>query len=128
MSAGDGRDADRNAAGASVIAFGVYLIALGSGLLIAPNAMLALFRQPPTAEPWLRVLGLVAAVLGGYYVAAGWSGTTAFFRWSVHGRMVGAVGFAALVALRIAPAFVLLMAALDAAGAAWTWSSMRRSR
>ena len=115
------------AAAKSVGAFGAYLAVLGLGLAFAPNAMLALFRQPPTAEPWLRILGIVATVLGGYYLAAARGEAAIFFRASVWGRAVGAGAFALLVACGIAPAFVLLMAALDAAGAAWTWSSMRRS-
>ena len=112
----------------SVAAFGVYLVLLGAGLAFAPNAMLALFRQPPTGEPWLRILGIVAAVLGGYYLAAARGEATVFFRASVWGRAVGAAAFGLLVACGSAPAFILLMAAFDAAGAAWTWTSLRAGR
>jgi uncharacterized protein YjeT (DUF2065 family) len=59
-----------SAAAASILAFGIYLVALGTGLLLAPNGMLALFGRPSTSEPWLRVVGLVALVLGTYYAAA----------------------------------------------------------
>ena len=31
----------------SIAAFGVYLLVLGAGLLLAPDAMLALFGRPP---------------------------------------------------------------------------------
>jgi len=117
----------RSAAARSVAAFGLYLAVLGAGLALAPNTMLAIFRQPPTSEPWLRILGIVACVLGGYYLAAARGDAVVFFRASVWGRAVGAVGFALLVACGIAPKFVLLMAALDAAGAASTWTLMRRS-
>ena len=111
----------------SVGAFGVYLAVLGLGLALAPNAMLALFRQPPTSEPWLRILGIVACVLGGYYLAAARGDAVVFFRASVWGRAVGAAAFAGLVACGIAPKFVLLMAALDAAGAAWTRAALGSS-
>ena len=110
----------------SVAAFGLYLAALGLGLACAPNVMLALFRQPPTGEPWLRILGVVAFVLGGYYLAAARGEAVVFFRASIRGRVVGAAAFAILVAAGIAPRFVLLMAALDALGAGWTWNALRR--
>jgi len=116
-----------SAAAASVLAFGIYLMTLGTGLLLAPNVMLALFGRPPTSEPWLRVVGLVALVLGTYYVAAARAGVAAFFGWTVKGRLFGAAVLAVLVAKGIAPAFVLLMAAADAAGAAWTAVVSRRA-
>jgi uncharacterized protein YjeT (DUF2065 family) len=109
-----------SAAAASILAFGIYLVALGTGLLLAPNGMLALFGRPSTSEPWLRVVGLVALVLGTYYAAAARAGDAAFFGWTVKGRLFGAAVLAILVVKGIAPAFVLLMAAADAAGAAWT--------
>jgi|SoiMethySBSTD1v2_1073268.scaffolds.fasta_scaffold13953_17 hypothetical protein len=114
-------------AAASILAFGVYLAVLGAGLLAAPNRMLALFGQPPTAEPWLRVLGLVSLVLGLYYVSAARGEVTPFFRSTIWGRGIGAVVLAALVVAKTAPAFVLLMAALDGLGALWTWRALGRS-
>ena len=114
-------------AAASILAFGVYLAMLGAGLLTSPNRMLALFGQPPTAEPWLRVLGLVSLVLGLYYVSAARGEVTPFFRSTIWGRGIGAAVLAALVVSKTAPAFVLLMAALDGLGALWTWRALGRS-
>ena len=109
----------------SILVFGIYLMVLGAGLIASPDTMLALFRQPPTHEPWLRVLGLVSAVLGFYYIGAARHGLTPFFRSTIWGRGIGAVAFTAMVALEILPSFVLLMAALDGLGALWTWSALR---
>ena len=109
----------------SILVFGIYLTALGAGLFVSPDAMLAIFRQPPTHEPWLRVLGLVSLVLGFYYIAAARADLTPFFRATLLGRGVGAVVFAAMVAVGIVPAFVLLMAAFDGLGALRTWSAIR---
>jgi hypothetical protein len=126
--AGDeGAEGTMKDAARSILAFGIYLVGLGTGLLLAPDTMLALFGQPPTAEPWLRVVGLVALVLGTYYVAAARAGLRPFFGWTVKGRAFGAVVLVLLVVRDLAPAFVLLMAALDAAGAAWTAVALRRA-
>jgi len=111
-------------AAASILAFGAYLALLGVGLLASPNLMLALFGQPPTAEPWLRVLGLVSLVLGLYYISAARGEVTPFFRSTIWGRGIGAVVLAALVVAKTAPAFVLLMAVLDGLGALWTWRAL----
>lgn len=109
----------------SIFAFGLYLVGLGAGLLLAPDTMLALFRQPPTHEPWLRVVGIISIVLGLYYASAARSGTTAFFRWTLWGRPVAAALLFGLVALAIAPRFVLLLAGLDLFGVAWTYWALR---
>jgi hypothetical protein len=115
-------------AATSVLAFGAYLALLGAGLFTSPNGMLAIFGQPPTQEPWLRVLGLVSLVLGFYYVSAARGEATVFFRATIGGRALGAVVFAALALSGAAPRFILLMAGLDGAGALWTWSTLRRPR
>jgi hypothetical protein len=109
----------------SVLAFGIYLLALGSGLLLAPDVMLALFRQPPAQEPWLRVVGVVALVLGLYYVRAAREGVTAFYRWTLGGRLLAALILFALLALQVVPRFVFLLAAVDLAGVVWTWRALR---
>lgn len=112
----------------SVLAFGIYLLVLGAGLLVVPNTLLALFRQPPTQEPWLRVVGLVVLVLGLYYVSAAREQVTAFFRWTLWGRPLAVVVLVALVIAGIAPAFVLILCAIDLMCAAWTFAALRADR
>ena len=51
--------------------FGVYVVLAGVGLLLAPNLVIGPLGFPPPQEPWIRVLGAVATVLGLYYVHAG---------------------------------------------------------
>jgi hypothetical protein len=47
--------------------FTLRLVALGVALVAMPNLLLRLVGIPATDEPWIRVLGLVAASLGVYY-------------------------------------------------------------
>ena len=112
----------------SVLAFGIYLLVLGAGLLVVPNTLLALFRQPPTQEPWLRVVGLVVLVLGLYYVSAAREQVTAFFRWTLWGRPLAVVVLVALVLAGVAPAFVLILGAIDLMAAAWTFWALQADR
>ena len=110
----------------TMLAFGVYLAIVGAGLAIAPDAMLAIFGRPPAQEPWLRLLGLVSLVLGFYYMGAARAELTPFFRMTLYGRAAGCAGFAAFALAGWAPRFVLLFAALDGAGALWTFMALRR--
>ena len=114
-------------AAVSMMAFAVYLAVLGVGLLAAPDLLLALFGQPPTTEPWLRVVGLLVLVVCLYYVRAARSELTPFFRYTLLGRPLASVGLIALVAAGEAPRFVLLMALVDAGGALWTWWALRET-
>ncbi|MGQ0670268.1 MAG: hypothetical protein ACT4PO_11450 [Actinomycetota bacterium] len=38
----------------SVFVFGLYLLVLGAGLVVAPNLILATFEVPNTREVWIR--------------------------------------------------------------------------
>lgn len=115
-------------AAVSVLAFGIYLLVLGIGLLLVPDLLLALFGQSPTQEPWLRVVGLVVLVLGLYYLGAAREEVTAFFRWTLVGRPLAVAVLIVLVAAGSAPTFVLILGAIDAAGVAWTWRALRVDR
>ena len=115
-------------AAVSILAFGVYLLVLGVGLLFFPDALLFLFGQPPTHEPWLRVVGLVVVVLALYYFSAAREEVTPFFRWTLVGRPLAVVGLVVLVATGRAPGFVLILGAIDALCAAWTWKALEIDR
>jgi hypothetical protein len=116
-----------SAAARSVAAFGVYLLVLGAGLMLAPDLMLAIFGRPPATDPWLRVVGIVTLVLSFYYLRAARAGVETFFRWTVLGRPFAAAALVVLVAAGPLPPFVLLLAAADLAGAAWTWVALRQT-
>lgn len=107
--------------------FGLYLLALAVVLLCAPNILLGLFGIAPTSEVWIRVAGMLAGFLGYYYLRAAAAGLHAFFVWSVQMRLCVPLFFATFVVLGLAPRALLLFAALDAAGAGWTWLALRRT-
>jgi hypothetical protein len=111
----------------SVFIFGVYLAILGLTLAVVPNVLLGLFGLPNAQEPWVRVLGVVTAVVGHYYMAAGLQGDVGFFRSTLPGRSVAFIGFALLSTLRLAPPVLVLLGAVDAAGAVWTWFALRKT-
>lgn len=106
--------------------FGLYLLGLGAWLLLAPNSLLELFGLPRASDVWIRVVGMLVAFLGVYYVRASAAGLAAFFAWTVPVRLSVLVFFGAFVVLGMAPPVLLLFALVDAAGALWTWRALPR--
>lgn len=107
-------------AAATVNLFGCYVIAVGLGLLFAPGMVLGLFGLPMPTEIWIRVLAVLAIVVGYYYTSCAHRNDRAFFQASVRGRFL----FAALVLLLVlaygAPWQLLLFGSMDVLGALWT--------
>jgi hypothetical protein len=110
----------------TILAFGIYCVAVGAILIFAPNFLLGLLGLEPTREPYFRVLGVVVMTLGFYYVAAARQEVTPFFRWTVWGRPFVLAAFLAMVLAGAAPPILILFGAVDAAGAVWTALALRR--
>lgn len=114
-------------ASTSIKYFGVYVVVTGLGLLFAPGLVLSPLGLAVPAEIWVRVLGAVAAILGYYYWTCGVANAVDFFRATVKGRIGFAILIGVLIALFNAPLQLLLFAAIDLAGAAWTAYRLRQS-
>ncbi|MBI5042251.1 MAG: hypothetical protein HZC10_00105 [Nitrospirae bacterium] len=112
----------------SIFVWGIYLVAIGSLLLLIPNFMLSLFGFQATNEVWIRVLGGVVVALGYYHIQAARHGLFPFFRWSTQGRAFTVVCFFAFVALGLAKPTLLLFASADFLGALWTGMILRASQ
>ena len=104
----------------SLFVYGIYLLANGIGLAVAPSLPLALLGLPPTEEPWIRVLGLVAGEIGFYFVFAARKGIASFFQATVFARGAAAFVFVVLVVFKLGPVQLLLFAAVDLLSAIWT--------
>lgn len=109
----------------SVFVFSWYLLALGATLLLVPNLLLGIFGIAATEEVWIRVVGLLAGIIGYYYLQASRYELTAFLRATVWGRMTVLLCFAAFVVAGLAPPILLLFGVVDASGALWTALTLR---
>jgi len=110
----------------SVFVFGIYLVCTGVILFAVPNSLLAVLMLPPTSEPWIRVLGIPVGVLGAFHVAAARANLVPFFRFTVWGRTVVLVAMTVLVVSQLAPPILIAFGVIDAAGAWWTLTTIRR--
>lgn len=109
----------------SVLVFSIYLSVMGVILIMIPNTFLSLFRLPETTEVWIRVVGMLAFILGFYYFIAARNELASFMRATVIGRFAALVTFGALVLLVQAPPILVLFGVIDAAAATWTAMALR---
>lgn len=100
--------------------FGIYLCVLGPGLLIAPALLLAPFGISPPQEVWVRVAGLLALLIGSYYLIAARHEFMPLVQASVITRFAVLGVFVGLVVLVAAPPALILFGLVDAAAATWT--------
>jgi hypothetical protein len=105
--------------------FGVYLMLLGVGLVVAPNPLLSLFGLAPTGEVWIHVVGLLVFNIGIYYWFAAPSEWRPLFAASIVARVLVLAAFSAFALLGMAKPVLILFGAVDAAGALWTWLALR---
>lgn len=110
----------------TLFVFAIYLILLGTALVVVPNALLGLVGMPGTTEVWIRIVGMLVVFLGVYYVVAARINSLPFMEASVRLRGSVLLFFGAFVALGWAPPVLLLFAAIDVLGALWTHLSLRR--
>jgi hypothetical protein len=115
-----------NKASTSILVFGIYAFVAGLGFIFAPDMALGLLGLPTATDIWIRVVGILASMLGVYYVQAFRDNNTAFFAMTVWGRLIFSIALVslALTVPNYLPLFVF--AIVDALGACWTWYASRR--
>ncbi len=116
-----------SAAAKTIFYFGIYVIFLGLTLLAAPGLPLALFRDQTEDVVWLRVLGLVVAILGFYYIQAARHELKPFFQATVYARPVVILVFIVMVLFRLGKPYMILFGLGDLLGALWTGLALRGS-
>ena len=113
----------------SMQVFGFYLIALvGVQLMLIPHIMLDVFGLHAGDDAWIRMVGMLASIIGTYYVLAAKSGMKRFYRWSVPLRIYAGLFMVLLFILGYLPIGIVFFGAIDICGALWTWAALRSGR
>ncbi|WP_242342717.1 hypothetical protein [Anaeromyxobacter terrae] len=110
----------------SLVVFGWYLVVFGVLLALVPNPVLAVFGLPPTDEVWIRVVGVLVSIIGYYNVRLGRADFLPYARLTVHARVSVLVFLVAFVLAGLVKPIVILVGAIDFAGALWTAAALRR--
>jgi hypothetical protein len=113
-------------AGLSLFVFGLYMVLIvGLGFMIAPHLILSMFGLSAGDDVWIRMVGMLASIIGGYYLLVVWARLEVFFKWTVPGRYYAACFMVLMFVLgKVGPA-ILLFAAVDAVAATWTLITLR---
>lgn len=98
----------------------IYLLGLGTILVIAPNTLLMAFGFEPTEEVWIRVVGVLVLVLAYYSWNAALTDGRTYMEWTVTARAAVPVFFIVFVALGLAKPVLVLFGLVDLAGAMLT--------
>ena len=112
-------------AAVSAQVFAVYVMATGAVFVVAPNALLPLFGVPPSTEPWVHVVGVLAFMIGIYAWVGGRHDHRPFLVASVATRVLVFLSFTTLVLLDVAPPVLALFGLVDLMGALWTALALR---
>ena len=111
----------------SITVFGIYLLISGLSLVFIPNVLLPLLGIAPAVEVWIRVVGLLAAILGFYFLYSVRHADRHFFRATLYARLMFFTGLALFVIAGWGSPALLAFGLIDLAGAAWTWLALRAS-
>lgn len=115
------------AAAKSVYYFGFYLYVVGLTLIFIPNFFLKAVQIPETNEVWIRVVGLLAFIIGFYYHRSGAANTTSFFKLTVPARVLVCIAFTVFVLLKYVSPMLIGFGVIDLLGAAWTWTALKKA-
>lgn len=110
----------------SVFVFSIYLMAVGALLVLVPNLLLWMLRRPQTDEVWIRILGMLAFILGYYYLQASKNELKPFFQWTVYGRLAGFLMFCILGFGGFGPPVLILFGVIDGLAALWTHRCLQK--
>ncbi len=117
----------RPAGTSSVLAWGLYLLLLGSGLLLFPKPLVTLFHLPFGGGFGERMLGVLTLVLGLYYLLAGLQHNTPMYRWKLYGHGLGVSIMVLLMVCGYAPIGLVGTVLMDVLAGAWTWKALRHA-
>ncbi|GAB4239786.1 MAG: hypothetical protein Kow0032_27040 [Methyloligellaceae bacterium] len=110
----------------SVYMYGMYLVTgVGLPFLIIPHFTLGLFGMSAGDDMWIRFVGVLSGMIGGFYIAAVLTHTHRFFAWTVPARYLSATFMATMVVLGKVGIALLMFAALDALTGSITWLAIR---
>jgi hypothetical protein len=112
-------------AGRSLFLFSIYVIAAGILLVFIPNALFDVAGMPRSSEVWPRFAGVLAIVLGLYEMLVGRTSIPSLLRLSVYTRASFILFLAAFVLSGLAKPVLIVLGAIDLAGATWTFLALR---
>jgi hypothetical protein len=112
----------------SITVFGIYLLLAGLSFIFIPNLVLPIFGFPTTTEVWIRLTGLLTAILGMYFLYSVRYDDHHFHRATLYARLIFFSGVVLFVIFKLGSPMLIAFGLVDLIGAAWTWSALRATK
>lgn len=110
----------------TVFYFGIYVACTGLLFLFIPEPIVSLLKLPATPSGWTSVVGLLALVIGAYYIVCGKANSEVFIRATLYVRWAFAIGATLLFVVGQMPVSIILFGGVDALGAIWTAMALKK--
>ena len=111
----------------SLFIFGLYMVFIaGGGFMFMPHFLLGIFGLNAGDDIWIRFVGMLASIVGIYYLLVVHANLEQFFVWTIPIRYYAVAFMVLMVGLGKVGAPILAFAAIDALGATWTWISLKQ--
>ena len=109
--------------------FGIYLVSLpGLGLILIPDFLLDVVSLNHGLDWQIRMVGLLAAILGGYYILISNYGYHKLYSWTIVFRLGASVFMSLLWLFGEAGMGILVFVAIELIGALWTWLAIWKNK
>lgn len=108
--------------------FGVYLLASGASFAAAPGTVLPLLGLAAPTDAWVRIVGLLSAILGMYFLYCARADQRRFFQATVIARLIFFSGVTTLAIAGLAPTLFVGFGVVDLVGAGWMQLALRATR
>lgn len=109
----------------SLYGFGVYAVLAGLTFFLYPT-IFDLMGLPAILDGWARLVGLLALVVGCYYLVNAASGYRPFARATIIVRLGFAAGVLFLFLSKEMPVAILPFGIIDIIGALWTYVELKK--
>lgn len=111
--------------GKSAFIFGIYLVCTGLVFILVPDTVISMMKLPSMPDGWGRMIGLLAAVIGIYYVVSGKANAQPFIKASIYVRFGFLISVILLYLTGQMPVYIIIFGLVDALGAVWTAMALK---
>lgn len=108
--------------------FGVYLLGSGASFALVPGVALPMLGLGASTDVWVRVVGLLSAILGMYFLYCALPDQRRFFHATVIARVIFFTGITTFAIAGLASPVFVLFGIVDLLGAAWMLFALHSTR
>ena len=105
----------------SIYAFGIYEMMAGLGFLAIPNLILSFLSMEKTTAPWIRVVGILAIIIGYYHFMIGQLTIEVLYWPTIFVRITFIILLILLVLTKKAPKKIILFGVVSLLSTIWTY-------